>query len=106
MKLSNMKLIIAMTSGILLALIQTQTHAAGDADTFAGSTSDTQEYIQLADSDDRQDRRQERGRSDERQDRRDCRQDEGRIGKDKRDCKQEEVRDGIRGNRGGSDNDD
>ena len=63
----------------------------------------------LADPDDRQDRRQERGRSDERQDRRDCRQDEGRVGKDKRDCKQEEVRDGVRGKQGerlGQDDDD
>jgi hypothetical protein len=50
--------------------------------------------------DDRQDRRQERGRSDERQDKRDCRQEEGAVGKDKRDCKQEEVRDGVRGNQG------
>ena len=54
----------------------------------------------FADPDDRQDRRQERGRSDERQDRRDCRQDEGRVGQDKRECKQEEVRDGVRGNQG------
>ena len=52
-----------------------------------------------ADPDDRQDRRQERGRSDERQDKRDCRQEEGVVGKDKRECKQEEVRDGVRGNR-------
>ncbi len=61
-----------------------------------------------ADPDDRQDNRDERGRSDERQDKRDCRQDEGAVGKDKRDCKQEEVRDGVRGNRGervGNDND-
>jgi len=92
-----MKLICAMTSGILLALIQTQSHAFSDADPFTGSASNTREHLQLADSDDRQDRRQERGRSDERQDRRDCRQD---------DCKQEEVRDGVRGNQGGSDNDD
>jgi len=106
MKINNMKLLSAMTSGILLALIQTQSHAAGDADPFAGSTTDTKEYLQLADNDDRQDRRQERGRSDERQDRRDCRQEEGRVGKDKRDCKQEEVRDGVRGNQGGNDNDD
>ena len=56
--------------------------------------------LALADPDDRQDRREERGRSDERQDRRDCRQDEGYTGKDKRDCKQEEVRDGVRGNQG------
>ena len=47
--------------------------------------------------DERQDRREERGRSDERQDRRDCRREEGVAGKDKRDCKQEEVRDGVRG---------
>jgi hypothetical protein len=106
MKLNNMKLISAMTSGILLALIQTQTHAAGDADPFAGSTYDTREYLQLADNDNRQDRRDERGRSDERQDKRDCRQDEGRVGQDKRECKQEEVRDGVRGNQGSSDNDD
>ncbi len=57
----------------------------------------------VAGPDDRQDRRQERGRSDERQDRRECRQEEGRVGEDKRECKQEEVRDGVRGNR---DNDD
>ena len=54
----------------------------------------------MAAPDDRQDRRQERGRSDERQDKRDCRQDEGRVGQDKRECKQEEVRDGVRGNQG------
>ena len=101
-----MKIICAMTSGILLALIQTQTHAADAADPFVGSMSDTQEYLQLADNDNREDRRDERGRSDERQDKRDCRQDEGVVGKDKRDCKQEEVRDGVRGNQGGSDNDD
>ena len=101
-----MKLLSAVISGALLALIQIHSHAAGDAGLFARWTSDTQEYLQLADSDDRQDRRQERGRSDERQDRRDCRQDEGRIGKDKRDCKQEEVRDGVRGNQGGSNNDE
>jgi Ni/Co efflux regulator RcnB len=50
--------------------------------------------------DDRQDRREERGRSDERQDKRDCRQEEGYTGQDKRECKQEEVRDGVRGNQG------
>ena len=70
----------------------------------------TTPVVTLADPDDRQDRRQERGRSDERQDRRDCRQDEGYVGKDKRDCKQEEVRDGVRGKQGerfdGDDNDD
>jgi len=60
----------------------------------------TSPVLTLADPDDRQDRRQERGRSDERQDRRDCRQDEGYVGKDKRDCKQEEVRDGVRGKQG------
>ena len=101
-----MKLINAITSGILLALIQTQANAADAADPFMGSMSDTQEYLQLADNDNREDRRDERGRSDERQDKRDCRQDEGYVGKDKRDCKQEEVRDGVRGNQGGSDNDD
>ena len=100
-----MKLISTMTLGILMALIQTQTHAAGDADALWGATADTPEYLLLADSDNRQDRRDERGRSDERQDKRDCRQDEGYVGKDKRDCKQEEVRDGVRGNQG-NDNDD
>ncbi len=50
--------------------------------------------------DDRQDRRQERGRMDERHDRRDCRRDEGMVGHDKRECKQEEVRDGVRGKQG------
>lgn len=98
-----MKYIIGMASGILLALIQTQTHATGSTDLFWQSTVDSQEYLLLADSDNRQDRRQERGRSDERQDRRDCRQDEGVVGKDKRDCKQEDVRDGVRGNQPGND---
>ena len=56
--------------------------------------------IANADPDNRQDRREERGRSDERQDRRECRQEEGVVGKDKRECKQEEVRDGVRGNQG------
>jgi Ni/Co efflux regulator RcnB len=60
----------------------------------------TTPVMSLADPDDRQDRRQERGRSDERHDRRDCRQDEGMVGQDKRECKQEEVRDGVRGNQG------
>ena len=59
----------------------------------------TQVYA-AAGPDDRQDRRQERGRADERQDRRDCRQEEGLTGEDKRECKQEEVRDGVRGNQG------
>ena len=54
----------------------------------------------FSDPDKRQEKRDERGRSDERQDRRDCRQEEGAVGKDKRDCKQEEVRDGVRGKQG------
>lgn len=53
-----------------------------------------------ADPDDRDDRRDERGRSDERNAKQDCRQEEGAVGKDKRDCKQEEARDGVRGNQG------
>jgi hypothetical protein len=61
-----MKLLSAMTSGILLALIQTQAHAAGDANPFWRSMSDTQVYLQLADIDDRQDRRDERGRTSDR----------------------------------------
>ena len=83
-----MKFCTAIAAGLLLAVTQMPVYADGD---------------------DRQDRRQERGRSDERQDRRDCRQDEGMVGKDKRDCKQEEVRDGVRGKQGerlGGDDDD
>ena len=56
--------------------------------------------VSYAGPDDRQDRRQERGRMDERHDRRDCRREEGAVGHDKRECKQEEVRDGVRGNQG------
>jgi hypothetical protein len=67
---------------------------------------DAQPLLLAGGPDDRQDRRQERGRSDERQDRRDCRQEEGRVGKDKRDCKQEEVRDGVRGNQKSEDDKD
>ena len=100
-----MKPVTAITSGIiLLASIQTQSYASDNADLFGGLMPDTNEYLMLADRDNRSDRRDERGRSDERRDRRDCRQDEGRVGKDKRDCKQEEVRDGVRGNQGGSNN--
>ena len=56
--------------------------------------------VAIAGPDDRQDRRQERGRMDERHDRRDCRREEGVVGHDKRECKQEEVRDGVRGKQG------
>lgn len=77
-----MKFHTAVATGILIAL-------AG-ASVYAGP-------------DDRQDKRQERGRSDERQDKRECRQEEGIVGEDKRECKQEDVRDGVRGHR---DNDD
>ena len=94
-----MKLFSTLTSAILLVLLQIPVHAS-DADLFGALASDNQEHLLLAGSDDRQDRRDERGRSDERQDRRDCRQDEGRVGQDKRECKQEEVRDGVRGNKG------
>ena len=74
-----MKIITAIVAGLLLTITQLPVYAGPD---------------------DRQDRRQERGRSDERQDRRDCRQEEGLTGEDKRECKQEEVRDGVRGNQG------
>ena len=74
-----MKIVSAVITTLLLVLSQTTVYAGPD---------------------DRQDNRQERGRSDERQDKRDCRQDEGRVGDDKRECKQEEVRDGVRGNQG------
>ncbi|MDH4041946.1 MAG: hypothetical protein OEV88_14945 [Gammaproteobacteria bacterium] len=74
-----MKFSTAIAAGVLLAVTQVAVYAGPD---------------------DRQDRREERGRSDERQDRRDCRQEEGVAGKDKRDCKQEEVRDGVRGKQG------
>lgn len=74
-----MKPVIAIVAALFISLAQLPAHAGPD---------------------DRQDRRQERGRSDERQDRRDCRQEEGVVGKDKRDCKQEEVRDGVRGKQG------
>jgi hypothetical protein len=47
----------------------------------------TSPVLSFASPDDRQDRRQERGRSDERQDRRDCRREEGIVGEDKRECK-------------------
>jgi hypothetical protein len=77
-----LKLHTAVATGLLIALTGTSVYAGPD---------------------DRQDRRQERGRSDERQDKRECRQEEGIVGEDKRECKQEEVRDGARGHR---DNDD
>ena len=105
MRLNRQKIIGAFTSGVLLALIQTHSYAAENTDAFGHLDSEILELLLLADSDDLLDSRQDRGRSDERHDRRDCRQDEGYVGKDKRDCKQEEVRDGVRGNQGGSDSD-
>ena len=84
-------------SVILLAVLWWQLPMTAEATSNAAPDN----VLLLAAAEDRQDRRQERGRSDERQDKRDCRQEEGRVGEDKRDCKQEEVRDGVRGNRGG-----
>ena len=94
-----MKQLNVVITAALLALSQTPASAANNDAVFGGMVSDSSSYLQVADNDNRQDRREERGRSDERHDRRDCRQDEGVVGKDKRDCKQEEVRDGVRGNR-------
>lgn len=86
----------AMLTIILAALVQVPVSA------FAAEIIGSDTWV-VASADDRQDRRQERGRSDERRDRRDCRRDEGLVGQDKRECKQEEVRDGITGNQGGKD---
>lgn len=97
-----MKHLTTITSTILLAMFLAPVHAS-DAGLFDRSAASEESYLMLAERDDREERRDERGRSDERQDRRDCRQDEGFVGKDKRDCKQEEVRDGIKGNRGDDD---
>ena len=94
-----MQRLTVTTAGILFALIQTPASAADNGALFGGIVSDSSTYLHIAGNDDRQERRDERGRSDERDDRRDCRQEEGMVGKDKRDCKQEEVRDGVRGNR-------
>ena len=95
-----MKTIGIVASTVLFTMMQAPASATGNDALFGDAVSDSSAYLQLAGSDDRQDRRQERGRSDERQDKRDCRQDEGAVGKDKRDCKQEEVRDGVRGHQG------
>ena len=73
-----MKLIVILLTGLILTLSQVSVYAGPN---------------------DRQDRREERGRSDERQDKRDCRHEEGLVGEDKRECKQEEVHDGARGRR-------
>ena len=56
--------------------------------------------IAFADPDKREEKREERGRSDESQDKRECREENGAVGKDMRDCKQEQVRDGVRGKQG------
>ncbi|MDA1074201.1 MAG: hypothetical protein O3A63_05480 [Proteobacteria bacterium] len=76
------------------------------APVIANTADDWMSDVLLAASDDRKDKRDERGRSDERHDKRDCRQEEGVVGDDKRECKQEEVRDGVRGNKGGDDDED
>ena len=91
-----MKLYGVIATGVLLASIQASV-LADDTNLVSNTAADADQYILLADNDDREDRRDERGRSDERQDKRDCRDEEGRVGKDKRDCKQEDVRDGVRG---------
>jgi hypothetical protein len=98
-----MSAFLTMTLAGLLASAQPSVQA-DQPELFTSDPTATFQPVLLASGpDDRQDRRQERGRSDERQDKRDCRQEEGRVGKDKRDCKQEEVRDGVRGNQGGND---
>ena len=93
----NMLLVMTLTSSMVSATPAIQDDPFGS---FShGAAYDAQPLLLAGGPDDRQDRRQERGRSDERQDKRECRQEEGRVGKDKRECKQEEVRDGVRGNR-------
>ncbi len=86
-------------SALLLASLPLSARA-GHSDLSFARPPGSAEYLRLAEFDDRQDRRQERGRTDERQDKRDCRREEGYVGQDKRECKQEEVRDGVRGNQG------
>ncbi|MEJ6706018.1 MAG: hypothetical protein QNL15_17690 [Pseudomonadales bacterium] len=96
----TLKMEMKIVIGVLISLLSIGSYAANP---FAVTNTNT-DFVQLAASDDRQDRRQERGRSDERHDKRDCRQEEGRTGQDKRECKQEEVRDGVRGNKDHNDN--
>jgi hypothetical protein len=76
-----------LASGLLLTSFHPSTQA-GQGDSLFERPADSREYLLVADVDDRQDRRDERGWSDERQDKRDCRRDEGYVGQDKRDCKQ------------------
>jgi hypothetical protein len=101
-----MSVFLTMTLAGLLASAQPAVQVDQPELFTSGSGESFQPVLLASGPDDRQDRRQERGRSDERQDRRDCRQEEGRVGDDKRECKQEEVRDGVKGNQGGKDDKD
>ena len=84
-----MTLKMEIVIGVLISLLSIGSYAANP---FAVTNTNT-DFVQLA-------------ASDERHDKRDCRQEEGRTGQDKRECKQEEVRDGVRGNNDHNDNED
>ena len=56
----------------------------------SGSVDHSEYWLAAAKSKDRRDnRKDDRGRSDDRDERRDCREEDGAVGKDKRDCKQD-----------------
>ena len=67
-----------------------QANVKQSVDLPSNTEQQTTYLLVAAKSKDRRDNRQDdRGRSDDREERRDCRDDEGAVGKDKRDCKQD-----------------
>jgi hypothetical protein len=78
---------------IAIGLLGSASLQAGVNETAASpSIAEQHEPVLLAQSNSkkrRDERQDDRGRSDDREDRKDCRDEEGVAGKDKRDCKQD-----------------
>jgi hypothetical protein len=79
---------------IFIMMCVASSHIQASFGTVVSNASDAElqasYFLAATNSKDRRDNRQDdRGRSDNREDRRDCRDDEGVAGKDKRDCKQD-----------------
>jgi hypothetical protein len=82
---------VILASAVIAIFASTSIEASTNTAWDTPSNADYQPALLVAaKSKDRRDNRQDdRGRSDDREERRDCRDEEGIAGKDKRDCKQD-----------------
>jgi hypothetical protein len=88
--MSPRSIVIAATTCLVVATSSLQAGYSNSPDTPSMGDYDPAMLVAATRSKQRRDNRQDdRGRSDDREERRDCRQDEGVVGKDKRDCKQD-----------------